>query len=144
MIKQLAQAAAIASVALTGVAATPALAHDRYERGDYYGNPYRGDDDDRYEGRHRSHDRDQYRRGYYNNGYYDNRYAYPDRRTRYNNRRCGSGSTGTILGAVAGGLLGREVGRGGRHNRGSTTGLIIGAGAGALVGREIDRGGNCR
>lgn len=139
MIKQLARAAAIASVALTGLAATPALAHDRYERGDHYGNPYRGDDDGRYEGRRWSHNR-----GYYNNGYSNNRYAYPDRRTRYNNRRCGSGSTGTILGAVAGGLLGREVGRGGRYNRGSTTGLIIGAGAGALVGREIDRGGNCR
>jgi len=140
MIKQLAQAAALASMALTGLAATPALAHDRYVRGDYYGDPYRGDDDDRYEGRHWSRNR-----GYHDNGYYnENRYAYPDRRYRYNNRRCGSGTTGTILGAVAGGLLGREVGRGGRYNRGSTTGLIIGAGAGALVGREIDRNGNCR
>ena len=143
MIKQLVQAAAIASVALTGLAATPALAHDRYQPGDYYDNSYRGDlDEDRYEGRRWSDPR-RYDNGYYNNGY-DNRYAYPDRRYRYNNRRCGSGSTGTILGAVAGGLLGREVGRGGRYNRGSTTGLIIGAGAGALVGREIDRNGNCR
>jgi hypothetical protein len=140
MFKQFAQAAAVASVALTGLAATPAFAHDRYERGDYYNDGYRADNDDRYEGRRWSRDR-----GYYDNGsYYDNRYVYPDRRTRYHSRRCGSGTTGTILGAVAGGLLGRQVGRGGRYNRGSTTGLIIGAGAGALVGREIDRNGNCR
>ena len=140
MFKQIAQAAVVASVALTGLAATPAFAHDRYERGDYYNDGYRGHSDDRHEGHRWSRNR-----GYYDNGYYnDNRYAYPDRRSRYNHRRCGSGTTGTILGAVAGGLLGREVGRGGRYNRGSTTGLIIGAGAGALVGREIDRNGNCR
>ena len=140
MFKQIAQAAAVASVALTGLAATPAFAHDRYERGDYYYDGYRGDNHDRYEGRRWSRDR-----GYNDNGYYnDNRYAYPDRRSRYHNRRCGSGTTGTILGAVAGGLLGREVGSRGRYNRRSTTGLIIGAGAGALIGREIDRNGNCR
>lgn len=144
MIKQLAQAAALASVALTGLAAAPALAHDRYERGDYYRNSHRDYDDDRYEGRNWSRNRGYYDNGYYNGRYSDNRYAYPDRRYRHYSRRCGSGSTGTILGAVAGGLLGREVGRGGRYNRGSTTGLIIGAGAGALVGREIDRNGNCR
>lgn len=154
MIKQLAKAAAIASVALTGLAATPALANDRYQRGDYYEQSYRGDRDGRYDSRYDSRRHDNrhkhYNRGYYANGhdydrYNDNRYAYPDRNYRYNNSRCRSGSTGTILGAVAGGLLGREVGRGGRYNRGSgTTGLIIGAGAGALVGREIDRNGNCR
>ena len=49
MFKQIAQAAVVASVALTGLAATPAFAHDRYERGDYYNDGYRGDNDDRYE-----------------------------------------------------------------------------------------------
>jgi hypothetical protein len=42
MFKQFAQAAVVASVALTGLAATPAFAHDRYERGDYYNDGYRG------------------------------------------------------------------------------------------------------
>ena len=144
MIKQLALAAALAGVTLVSLAATPAFAHDRYENGDYYGGPDRGDDDGRYEGRHWSRGRGHHDNGYYDNRHNDNRYAYPDRRYRYNNRRCGSGTTGTILGAVAGSLLGREVGRGGRYNRGSSTGLIIGAGAGALVGREIDRNGSCR
>ena len=52
--------------------------------------------------------------------------------------RCSS-STGTIIGAIAGGLLGREIaGRGDR-----TVGAIIGAGAGALAGRAIDRN-DCR
>jgi hypothetical protein len=45
------------------------------------------------------------------------------------------------LGAVAGALLGGEIGRGSSYRR-SGTGTIIGAGAGALIGREIDRG-NC-
>ena len=58
-------------------------------------------------------------------------------------RRCSSGTTGTILGAVAGGLLGGEIGRGSSYRGRSTTGTIIGAGAGALLGREVD-GGNCR
>ncbi len=83
-------------------------------------------------------------------GYYDahqSRRAYEAQRQyeaqrhyeaqRYNNyygRRC-SGTTGTILGAVAGGLLGREVaGRGDR-----TTGAIIGGAAGALAGRAVNK-----
>lgn len=134
----------VASIALTGIAATPAAAHGRghhnqnYDRGYYQGND-----------------------GYYNQRgdrqvYYDNRGNYNDSRYndyndgrdyRSNNYRgdCrrGKGTVGTILGAVAGGLLGREVGRGGYDNRPSTTGAIIGAGAGALAGRAIDRSG-CR
>lgn len=55
--------------------------------------------------------------------------------------RCDKGTGGTIIGAIAGGLLGHEVaeGRGGRGD--GTTGAIIGAGVGALAGRAIDR--NC-
>ncbi|MBK6297217.1 MAG: hypothetical protein IPF48_04135 [Sphingomonadales bacterium] len=37
-------------VALTGLAASPvSFAHDRYERGDYYNDGYRGDSDGRHE-----------------------------------------------------------------------------------------------
>lgn len=47
-----------------------------------------------------------------------------------------SGTTGAILGAVAGGLLGRAIDGG----RSSAVGTIVGAGGGALLGREIERG----
>jgi hypothetical protein len=87
----------------------------RYRRGDYYrGNNYRRG------------------RGYgYNDGY-------------YRGRRCGSGTTGAIVGGAAGALVGREIARDGRryrYHRGGngTVGAIIGGAVGALVGREIDR-----
>ena len=64
--------------------------------------------------------------------YYDSRaYAYQP-------RRCHSGTTGTILGAVAGGLLGRAIDDRGDH----ALGTILGAGGGALAGRAVDRSGN--
>jgi hypothetical protein len=55
--------------------------------------------------------------------------------------RCDRGTGGTIIGAIAGGLLGHEV-AGRRGDR--TMGVIIGAGVGAVAGRAIDRssGGN--
>jgi len=59
---------------------------------------------------------------------------------RYYCRRS-DGTTGLIVGAALGGLLGSELDRG----RSNTAGILIGAGAGALLGREIDRGSlNCR
>jgi uncharacterized protein YcfJ len=59
-------------------------------------------------------------------------------------RRCRkSGDTGLLVGAIAGGLLGRTV-----DTRGDRTmGTLLGAGAGALAGRAIersDRPGYCR
>ena len=76
----------------------------------------------------------------YNNRRYDNR-RYDNRRydrRYYGQRYCrDNGSAGTIIGAIAGGLLGHEVaGRGDR-----TVGTIIGGAAGAVAGRAIDR--NC-
>lgn len=137
-------AAALACVALSGVTAAPALAQDRYDRsyyedGDGYRHEYREsryrDDDGGYESYERRDveyaPRDRYARGDY--------YRAP----RRHYHRCGSGTTGAILGAALGGLLGREVGRGGPWDRPSTTGLIVGAGAGALAGRAIERDG-CR
>lgn len=66
--------------------------------------------------------------------YYNNRRYREDRRY-YNNQRCKDGDGGTVIGAVAGGLLGHTVaGRGDR-----TLGAVLGAGVGALAGRAIDR-----
>lgn len=138
--KKMIQTAVLASVAAVGFAATPAMANDGYHSGrDTYrvGDYYRGN------GYDRSYDN----RGY-DNRRYDDRRVY-DRNSRpnyardYQRCRSNSGTTGTILGAIAGGLLGREVGRGGYRNQPSTTGLILGAGAGALAGRAIEKSGSC-
>jgi len=119
-----------ASLAVT---AAPAQARDgwghRYERGDYY----RGDRG--YRG---------YRDGYYRGGgYYRDNYYRGYRGYRGGYRCRDSGTGGTIIGAIAGGLLGNEIGKGssGRYGRrgDGTTGAIIGAGVGALAGRAIDR-----
>lgn len=106
--------------------ATPATARDyygRYERGDYY----RGHD--RYRDYRRA-DQYDYRRG----GYYRDQAGYY-RGDRY--YRCrNDGTTGTIIGAIAGGLIGNSVA--GRHGD-RTTGTIIGGAVGALAGNAIDK-----
>lgn len=110
----------LAATAVTGFTATPAMARHGYDDG-YYS---RGDRYDRY-------DRREYRRG---DRYYRNNY-------RNNYQRCDKGTGGTIIGAVAGGLLGNEVARRGNKTEGS----IIGAAVGALAGRAIDKSdSNCR
>jgi len=127
MIKKIALSTAVAVSALTAI---PAAAEAQSRNG-YY--------DSRYQQGQRYNQRDVRR---YGNQRYDRRYANQRyQNQRYGNhygQRCSNGTTGSIIGAIAGGLLGREVaGRGDR-----TIGTIIGGAAGALVGREIDR--NCR
>jgi len=64
--------------------------------------------------------------------------AWRGRDGRYYCRRS-NGSTGLVVGALAGGLLGRTI-----DTRGDRTlGTVAGGVGGALLGREIDRG-NCR
>ncbi len=147
-----------AIVSLTAaVVPTAASAHD-HDRYDYRDGRDDGDRDGYYNrhdnGRHNGWDRhDRERRGYYSNGGYDNRYGgysgnrsyaygggYAGGNRYYGDRyRCHSGRTGTIVGAIAGGLIGNGVaGRGDR-----TLGTVLGAGGGALVGRSIDRNGRC-
>ncbi len=118
----------LAATAITGFSATPAMARDRYDDYRYsnYDRDYREDGRD-YRREARYDDRRNYDRDYQNNyrGY----------------NRCDKGTGGTIIGAVAGGLLGNQVAR--RGNR--TEGSIIGAAVGALAGRAIDKSGsNCR
>jgi len=88
--------------------------------------------------------------GYYANRYYRSGYdpirvtratrIYRGSNDRYYCRRS-DGTTGLIVGAAVGGLLGNQIGRGDS----STVATILGAGAGALLGRAIDRGDvSCR
>lgn len=50
------------------------------------------------------------------------------------------GTTGLLVGGVAGALVGRTIDTSGDR----TLGTVLGAGAGALVGREVERGGQKR
>ena len=121
MFRKIILSAAVAGTAITALpAAAQAQGYGRYD-GYAYQQTYRDRRDNRrYD--QRRHDR----------RYYDQRY-----RNHYG-QRC-SGTTGTIIGAIAGGLLGRAI-DGGRDR---TAGTIIGGAAGALAGRSIDRD-NCR
>lgn len=71
----------------------------------------------------------------------DNRGYWRGNDGRYYCRR-NDGTTGLLIGGVAGALVGREV----AGNRGDRTlGAVLGAAGGALLGREVDRGGGrCR
>lgn len=87
-------------------------------------------------------------------GYWDAARAYRNDSDRYRPRRLGrndriyrgsdnryycqrdDGTTGLIIGGMAGGVLGHVIAPGGSR----TLGAILGAGAGALIGRAIDDG----
>ncbi len=112
----------IVAVALaTTFAALPAAAQDGY----YDRNGYN----------HDGYNRDGYNRSGYNHDGY-NRQGYDRNRHYYRDRgqdcRRSNGTTGTIAGAVGGGLIGNAVG-------GGTLGTLAGAGGGALLGRHIDQ-----
>lgn len=100
----------------------------------YYNNGYREDDGyEQQEGYYpRGYEAQQQAYGY-DNGYYSRGY-------RYRQHRC-SGTTGLILGAGAGALLGRSLTRGSGyyHRNSGTTGAIVGAALGALVGRHVEK-----
>ena len=120
-----ASALALGATALVPTAADAQRYGSRYERGyDGYQGGYRGYD--------RGYDRSDYReyREYRGN----------DRRYNYNalSRRGCDNSGGTIVGALAGGLLGNTVA--GRGNR--TLGAVLGAAGGALAGNAIDKSDN--
>ncbi len=124
MLKTLSLAgAALAMTATALVPVTPAVAQSRY----YGGNRYERGYDRGYRG-------DRVYRG--DRGYYNDR-GYRAR------QKCNDGDGGTIVGAIAGGLLGRTI-----DTRGDRLlGTVLGAGAGALAGRAIDRSdrpGYCR
>ena len=134
-----------AMIAAATLPATPAIADPHHGwHGDHHGGgDHRG-------GGHHWHGHDAWHGHHGWNG----RYAY-DRRGRYlepvplaredrvwrgrDGRyycRRHNGTTGLIVGAVAGGVLGNVLA--GRHD--TTLGTLLGAGGGALLGRQIDRG----
>jgi hypothetical protein len=126
MFTKISLSAAAAAVALTALPATADARHRDYRYEQSYRNQGYYGQNDPYYGRNQ---------GYYgrSQGYYGNR--------NYNGRRC-SGTTGTIVGGVAGALLGREISRNGsRYRRGGsgTTGAILGGAIGALAGRAVDK-----
>jgi hypothetical protein len=103
-----------------------------------------------YNTNYRNYDYNRYEPG--QDGYYPDRYYSADnsrteRRLSRNDRvyrgndgryycRQEDGTTGLVIGAIAGGILGNQIDNG----RSSLLGTLLGAGAGALLGREIDKG----
>lgn len=90
--------------------------------------------------------------GYYADRYHRDDRRYRERRLNRNERiyrgqdgryycRRSDGTTGLIVGGLAGGVLGNVIAPGGSE----TLGTIIGAAAGAAIGREVERdGARCR
>lgn len=107
-----------AALAMTAGAVLPATAADAQR---YGGRQYDRSQDGRYQDG-RGYDARQYRG--------DDSYARDRAR-----QKCKDGDGGTIIGAIAGGLLGRVVA--GRNDH--LLGTVLGAGGGALAGRAIDR-----
>jgi hypothetical protein len=162
--KQLLAAFSLGAMTLIGVAVTPARAdpprwssHDKGHRDNWKGNRH---DNGRHQGWRRpgksvynydwNRPDPRYGKRYRPDRYYRGGYQ-PIRVTRntriyrgYDDRyycRRSDGTTGLIVGAALGGLLGSQLDRG----YSNTAGILIGGGAGALLGREIDRGNlNCR
>jgi hypothetical protein len=79
---------------------------------------------------------DNYNRSYSGQGYYGQNYG----------NRC-SGTTGTVIGGVAGAVLGSKIAGsrqrydyyGNRRGGSNATGAIIGGAVGALLGRKVDK-----
>ena len=121
MLKKLSLAgAALVMTATAVIPAAPAMAQSRAYRDAY----------------NQGYNRDGYDQRYYDNGRtyrgYDQRY-----RDNYRTPRECKTERGTIIGAVAGGLLGNLIaGRGDR-----LLGTVIGGAGGALAGREVAKSG---
>lgn len=113
----------LALVAAIGLVAAPMVipASASAQR---YNNNWRGDRDDNWDPsrNYRGHDRRQLS---------DNDRVYRGGDGRYYCKRS-NGTTGLVLGAVGGGLIGSALG-------GSTLGTLLGAGGGALLGKNLDQ-----
>ena len=107
--------------------------HKGWHRG--RGNPHRYD---RYDNRSRGGYYEPTRNYYSEPVYRDTRVWRGNDGRTYCRKR--DGTTGLIVGAAAGALLGREI-----DSRGDRTlGTILGAAAGAFLGKEVAQGTSCR
>ncbi len=115
--------------------------HRDHDRGDWRGDRHDNDRGDyHWQGDRRDWDP---QRSYHDDRRYRERrlgrndYVYRGGDGRYYCKR-NDGTTGLVIGAIGGGLLGNAIG-------GNTLGTVLGAGGGALLGRSIDRGNvRCR
>jgi uncharacterized protein YcfJ len=145
------------AMTLTGSIALAAPHHDNDRRGerrdhdrgrDWNDNGRRGQSQDRNWRNWSNYDHDRFERGsqgyyaenYYRGGYRPVRVTRNTRIYRGNNGnyycRRNDGTTGLIVGAALGGVIGNQLDRG----NSSLLGTLIGAGAGGLLGREVERG----
>jgi len=133
-------------IALLAAVATATLVGGCTEYGDrpgYRGGGYASYDYNRPDPSYNGYDAARYHRE--GRQYRERRLSRNDRIYRGNDGRyyCrrSDGTTGLIVGAVAGGLLGNAVSQGGSE----TLGTLIGAGIGAAIGSEVDKGNvRCR
>jgi hypothetical protein len=117
--------AALAMTATALVPVTPAVAQRGYYGDRGYDRGYRDD------------------RGYRGDRVYRGDRGYYQDRGNRGGRRCNNGSTGTIVGAIAGGLLGRTIDTRGDRSLGTLGGAVAGGLAGRALERS-DRPGYCR
>lgn len=117
------------------------LSFDHGDRGRHRGwYKQRAREQQRYDGG-RYYNGYQNQRAYYDEPVYANTRVWRGEDNRYYCRRS-NGTTGLLIGAAGGALLGREVA--GRYGD-RTLGAILGAAGGAILGRAIDRGSTrCR
>ncbi|WP_293874897.1 MULTISPECIES: glycine zipper 2TM domain-containing protein [unclassified Sphingomonas] len=118
-------AAALTMTAGALIPVTPAVAQRGYYGDRGYDRGYRDD------------------RGYRGDRVYRGDRGYYQDRGNRGGRRCNNGSTGTIVGAIAGGLLGRTIDTRGDRSLGTLGGAVAGGLAGRALERS-DRPGYCR
>ena len=141
--KNLLKTSALALAATgTALTAVPATAADFHRTSGYHAAPAQDTWDRHRRGNQRG-------RGHYNQGY-GSRSAYAEpvyRNTQVwrgndGNTYCrkSNGTTGLVIGAAAGALLGHEIDGGYNH----TTGTILGGLVGALLGKSVAQSSSCR
>jgi len=134
--KQIVRNSAFALAAAGLAVSVPAAAQDYYgHRGSAYEQNW---EHNRHQDRY-GYDTRYYGRNYRSQTAYDNARSWRGNDGRYYCHKK-DGTTGLIVGAAAGALLGRAVDGGYNH----TTGTVLGGVLGALLGKKVAQSGSCR